>query len=98
MTKRVIKEVSAAGKISRKKIASVVSAVHVTASSSGAWQVRKAGKDRITANFPSKEAAVEYARGVSAKRGVDLIVHDNGKAKTVNNLGYSSLKDLKPVE
>lgn len=84
MAKRVIKDVSATGRISRKRIASVISAVHV-APSSDSWQVKKAGKDRITESFPSKEAAVEYARNVSSKKGVDLIIHENGMAKTVND-------------
>ena len=96
MTKRIIKDVSVTGKIPRQKIVSVISAVHV-APSSGAWQVRKAGKDRITESFSSKQAAIKFAHSVSTERGVDLIVHDNGTAKTVNS-SKSSSKNSGPVK
>jgi hypothetical protein len=74
MTKRVIKEIFVKGTIPIREIESVVRAVHVVPSNEG-WQVRKSGKVRITKNFPSKDAAVEYARNVSQTREVDLIVH-----------------------
>ena len=91
MTKRVIKEVSATGKIPRKKIESVVSAVHIAPADKG-WAVKKTGKTRIIEHFPSKEAAVNYGRNISQDKGVDLIIHSedgrtvfvqvkNGKAK-----------------
>ena len=80
MKERVIKEVSVSGKISRKKIESVISAVHIAPIDKG-WTVKKAGKARIAENFPSKEAAVEYGRNISRNNGVDLIIHsEDGKA------------------
>ncbi|MGI8670329.1 MAG: DUF2188 domain-containing protein [Aridibacter sp.] len=80
MTKRTIKDVAGKGKIPREQIASVVSAVHVTPIN-GSWQVRKTGKSRIAENFSTKKDAVEYARDISNKKEVDLIVHE----KTVKN-------------
>jgi hypothetical protein len=79
MKERVIKEVSATGKIPRKKIESVVSAVHI-APINGVWAVKKAGRKRVAASFPSKEAAVDYGRNISRANGVDLIMHaEDGK-------------------
>ncbi|MBA3693973.1 MAG: DUF2188 domain-containing protein [Acidobacteria bacterium] len=74
MTKRIIRDVSIEGKISRKKINSVVRAVHVVPENEG-WQVRKAGKFRVAEKFPSQDAALEYARNISRSKDVDLIIH-----------------------
>jgi len=90
MTKRTIREVAATGKIPREKIESVVKAVHVAPAADG-WQVRKSGKVRIAENFPSKEAAVNYAEGISRKRGVDLFVHsEDGTVKKAANGNHST--------
>ncbi len=74
MTKRIIKEVSTTGKIPRKEIEAVVSAVHVARTNNG-WQVKKSGKHRIAEIFSSKKDAVEFAHGISQTKGVDVIVH-----------------------
>lgn len=92
MTKRIIREVAATGKIPREKIESVVKAVHVVPANDG-WQVRKSGKIRIAEKFPSKEAAVSYAKDISHKRGVDLFVHsEDGTVKKATN-GNGSVKN-----
>lgn len=92
MTKRIIREVSATGKISREKIESVVKGVHVARADNG-WQVRKTGKVRISENFPSKEAAVSYAKDISHQRGVDLFVHsEDGTVKKATD-GNGSIKN-----
>ncbi|MBA4185306.1 MAG: DUF2188 domain-containing protein [Acidobacteria bacterium] len=96
MTKRVISEVSTTGKISREKIDSVVRGVHVAPVNEG-WQVRKSGRVRVTENFPSKEAAVSYAKSISQKKGVDLFVHskDGNVKKASNGCSYPSGKNSK---
>jgi len=92
MTKRVIREVTATGKIPREKIESVVKAVHVAPADNG-WQVRKSGKVRIAENFPSKEAAVSYAKDISYKRGVDLFVHSEDGTVKKATTGNDSMKN-----
>lgn len=74
MSKRTIKDVNTIGKIPRDKINSVVRAVHVTPIS-GDWHVLKSGKDRVNESFPSRDAAIGYARNISQEKKVDLIVH-----------------------
>jgi hypothetical protein len=93
MTKRVIRDVSTTGKIPREKIKSVVSAVHV-APLSDSWEVRKSGKNRIAETFSSKEAAVDYARSISSKNGVDLIIH----TKIANGCSLPKAKDPKAAK
>ncbi len=99
MTKRVIREVSAIGKISREKIDSVVRGVHVAPANEG-WRVTKSGKVRITESFPSREAAINYAKTVSQKRGVDLFVHskDGTVKKAGNTCSYPSTKTTSQVK
>lgn len=99
MTKRVIREVSVSGKIPREKIDSVVRGVHVAPVTEG-WRVTKSGKERIVESFPSKEAAVHYAKTVSQKRGVDLFVHSkNGVVKKTDNIcSHSSTKTTRQAK
>lgn len=72
--KRVIKDVSTTGKISREKINSVVGGVHVVPEN-GSWAVKKTGQVRITEHFASKEAAVTFAKNISKNKEVAVIVH-----------------------
>lgn len=90
MTKRIIKDVSSTGKISREKIRAVVSAVHV-APEKDRWQVKKTGKNRISESFSSRESAIEYGKNISQKSGVNLIVH----SATENGYNFSLTKNPK---
>jgi RNA polymerase sigma factor (TIGR02999 family) len=61
--------------IPREKIEQSVCATHVSFEDDK-WVVRKTGTDRIRRSFPSKDAAVSFAKSVAHTREVDLFVHD----------------------
>jgi hypothetical protein len=48
---------------------------HVVPDQHGAWSVRRAGADRATRVFSTKDAAIAYARDRAKKSGGELYVH-----------------------
>jgi hypothetical protein len=59
---------------------------HVVIGPTGRWSVRPAGAARATKSFPSKEAAVRYAKRIARDERTGLFVHkrDGGIQESVN--------------
>lgn len=73
MTKREIK-ITPRGTLSRSQIRSVVKAAHV-APRDDEWVVIKAGPRHTRKSFPTKEAALSYARELVTDPEREVIVH-----------------------
>ncbi len=79
MKRRTIK-LTPPGTLSRSQIREAVQAAHIRAEDSGVWEVRTLGTGGQTKRFPTRKAAVTYARKISAVSAV--VVHDgNGAVK-----------------
>jgi hypothetical protein len=72
--KRTVLPSARRGRLSRKKVDEVVRGVHLLPEN-GAWKVRRSGKSRIVKVFPEREKALSYAKSLSKRSGVSLIIH-----------------------
>jgi len=53
---------------------------HVVHNPSGGWDVKRAGGQRASGHFDTKQEAVDYGRGVSRNQGTELRIHNmNGR-------------------
>lgn len=85
--KRTLKAPTETGKIPPGEIRVAVRAVHVLPKSGG-WVVRKSGEGRLTQQFPSERAALEFARSVGKRQRAQLIIHGrDGRIKQVDSYG-----------
>jgi hypothetical protein len=87
MQKRTIKRASQTGRFTQSEIKAVVKAVHVVPSDAG-WKVKKAGQERVSASFETKQDAVDYAKTLSRNKRVDLVIHSkNGRIQIKDSYG-----------
>lgn len=61
---------------------------HVVPNRNGGWAVRRSGASRASRVFPTRWAAVQYARKIVRKAGGELYVHrDDGTVRDRENAG-----------
>jgi hypothetical protein len=61
---------------------------HVVPSPKGGWNVKKGGAEKATKNFPTKDKAVDYAKGVAKNQDAELVIHGkDGKIQNPNSYG-----------
>ena len=72
--KRTLKTPAVSGQIPREDLRHVVTGVHVL-NTSGRWQVRQAGRKRVSKSFTTKNEAVTFAKELSHSRKAHVIVH-----------------------
>lgn len=61
---------------------------HVVPNSNGGWGVKKSGSEKNTRNFGKKQEAIAYAKVVSKKQGVEMVVHKkDGRIENPNSYG-----------
>ncbi len=68
----------------RERIEAAVTAVHVTPTNNGAWEVKRFVHERGKETFRSQCEAVEHGREWSGRYGVALVIHEkDGTAREV---------------
>lgn len=61
---------------------------HVLPNSTGGWDVKKGGAERVTKHLDTKQQAIDYARTVSQNQGTELIIHKkDGKIQKTDSHG-----------
>ncbi len=85
---RPLIESSEIGNIDPERIRAVVRAVHVVPLPTG-WEVRKSGKARVSEIFEKKSLAEKFARELSERQKVELIVHPRPRKKLPSTLNQS---------
>jgi len=90
MNKRTLKTPRKSGTVRRADIRSVIKAVHIMPKPGEGWVVRKIGDGRVSQQFASKKAAVEFAQRCQKLGRSRLIIHGrNGRIES--NLGPQTL-------
>ncbi len=62
--------------------------LHVVPNSEGGWDVKKPHADKALKHFKTKNEAIEQARNLAKKEGLELIPHGlDGKIQNPNTYG-----------
>lgn len=66
------------------------------------WAVKKEGSNRVTASFPTQEAAIEYGRDLAITQRCELVIHDRHgnvrKRRNYNHPRYAVLRHQQLME